>query len=117
MFTGILISLYSIPCILLMLSTGTILACLSKNTVEVSFWGTPVIIFFISLEIINRFLSNQDAALLRKLLPNHVFAEGLELIAVQPARAFAYPFLYFILLAGVFVLLALFMLDKRKHTF
>ncbi|WP_020621224.1 ABC transporter permease [Paenibacillus daejeonensis] len=117
LFFSILVVLYSIPCVLMMLSLGALLGALSKNTIEVSFWGTPIIIIFIALEIINRLLSNHEWSFLMKLLPNHVFAEGLENIVEAPGAAFVYPFFYFIFLAGVFALLALYMLRKRAYTF
>lgn len=117
LLTTILISVYIVPCLLLMISIGTILAACSKNTIEVSFWGTPIIILFIALEIIYRLLSNHEWSQLIHVLPNHVFAQGLDLISNQPGAAFAFPFFYFIVLSGAFALLAFSILNKRKQTF
>ena len=117
MFTSMLVLLYCIPCVVMMLSLGVILAALSKNTIEVSFWGTPIIIIFIALEIINRLLSNHEWSFLMNILPNHVFAQGLEGMSDEPGGAFVYPFFYFIPLSGGIALLARFTLYKRTHTF
>lgn len=115
--TSLLTSLYLLPVMLIMISIGTILASLSKNTVEVSLWGSPILIILVSLELPNRMLYETDWYPYIELLPHSVFFQGLDLIRTNPSQAFLYPFIYLTITAALMMLLAYYFLRKHEATF
>ncbi|AXF57133.1 hypothetical protein [Salicibibacter kimchii] len=113
----LLICIFIIPALFIMLSIGTIIAVYANNKIEVIIWEAPIIIIFISLEIINQVLMSSEYSTILSLFPYYHFIRGLLLIPDQPPEAFSVSFLYTLILSLVFVVLAVFVIHKRKQSF
>ncbi|GAF12371.1 ABC transporter, permease [Bacillus sp. JCM 19046] len=114
---ALLTSLFLIPVLLIMISFGTILAALFKNTIEVSLWGSPLFALLFVLELPNRFLYETAWYPYIELLPHSVFFQGIAIIRTEPAQAFLYPFLYLTITAILIIFLTNYVLRKKEATF
>ncbi|QQK81297.1 ABC transporter permease [Salicibibacter cibi] len=81
--------LFSLPLLLMFLCLGTILGVISKNTVDVSLYGWPVILIYFVFEGIVGYNTGSEPGILLAL-PNYHMFHGLQLIEQQEfASAFA----------------------------
>ncbi|PAD14965.1 hypothetical protein [Shouchella clausii] len=110
-------SLFTVPCIVIMICAGTLLGTYANNTVEVNLFGTPIVIFFIALEIITRFLSNIGLHSLANLMPNILFISGIDLIeSGQIGAAFTSYFLLLVIWAVVAVIATRLLIKRKAFT-
>ncbi|QQK74881.1 ABC transporter permease [Salicibibacter cibarius] len=85
-FAGLL---FISPLLLMFLCLGTILGTMSKNTIDVSLYGWPVILIYFLLEGIVSYNTDSNPGILLAL-PNYHMFHGLQLIEQQEvASAFA----------------------------